>query len=163
MRKRDAVKLANRDEVEVRAVAREDARLRQLAGRTEDRHPMRQRKLGQAPRKPERGSARIRRRQVADARQRAGALRARGQCRRDQCEAGVTEHVPASWDHWITSSARASIAGGTTTPRARAVAMLTTSSYFVSSSIGRSPGRVPLRILSTYVAERRADSARSGP
>ncbi len=52
----------------------------------------------------------------------------------------------------ITSSARASIAGGIVRPRAFAVLMLMTSSNFVGRSTGRSAGLAPLRILSTKTA-----------
>ena len=51
--------------------------------------------------------------------------------------------------HWITWSARCSSDGGIVRPSAFAVFVLMTSSNFVGCSIGRSPGFVPLRILST--------------
>jgi hypothetical protein len=50
---------------------------------------------------------------------------------------------------------------GIVRPRALAVRRLITSSNFVGCSIGRSAGFAPLRILSTYVAERRKLSRRS--
>lgn len=49
----------------------------------------------------------------------------------------------------MTRSARTSTDGGTVSPSARAVLRLTASSNVVGCSIGRSPGRAPLRILST--------------
>ena len=55
----------------------------------------------------------------------------------------------------ITSSARARNALEITRPRALAVLMFTRSSSFVGSSMGKSPGAWPLRILSTKAAERR--------
>jgi hypothetical protein len=51
--------------------------------------------------------------------------------------------------HSMTSSARASNAGGIVTPSAFAVLRLMTSWNLVGSSTGRSPGRAPFRILST--------------
>src|SRR5262249_34384062 len=51
--------------------------------------------------------------------------------------------------HWTTSSARTSTAAGISRPSAFAVLRLMTSSNFVGVSTGRSPGFVPLRILST--------------
>src|SRR6516164_1593545 len=65
--------------------------------------------------------------------------------------------------HSITSSARASTVGGMTRPRACAVAKLITSCNLVGNSIGRSPGFVPFKILSTKVAMRRQVSLRSVP
>jgi hypothetical protein len=61
----------------------------------------------------------------------------------------------------ITSSARASTAGGIVRPSALAVFKLITSSNLVGCSMGRPAGLAPLRILSTYVAERRKLSRRS--
>ncbi len=61
-----------------------------------------------------------------------------------------------------TASARATSAGGSETPRRRAVPALRTSSKRVASSTGRSCGRAPRRILSTWAAARRAAQARSG-
>jgi hypothetical protein len=49
----------------------------------------------------------------------------------------------------ITSSARASSAGGTVMPSALAVFMLMTSSYLVGACTGRSAGFSPLRMRST--------------
>jgi hypothetical protein len=51
--------------------------------------------------------------------------------------------------YWITSSALASNDGGIVRPRALAVLRLMTSSNLVGSSMGRSPGRAPLSVLST--------------
>ena len=63
----------------------------------------------------------------------------------------------------ITSSARASRVGGTSMPSAFAVLRLITSSYLVGFCTGRSTGFSPLRMRSTYSAERRYVSAGSGP
>src|SRR6266404_9595467 len=49
----------------------------------------------------------------------------------------------------ITSSARASSVGGIVSPSSFAVLMLTVSGNWVGNSIGKSPGGVPRRILST--------------
>lgn len=49
----------------------------------------------------------------------------------------------------MTSSARASSAGGTVTPSTFAVRRLTTSEYFVGCCTGRSAGLVPCRMRST--------------
>src|SRR6516162_5726246 len=51
--------------------------------------------------------------------------------------------------HSITSSARASTAGGISRPSAFAVLRLMTSSYFVGACTGRSAGFSPLRMRST--------------
>src|SRR5262249_16363341 len=51
--------------------------------------------------------------------------------------------------HSITSSARASSAGGMVRPSALAVGRLITSSSLVGNSTGRSPGLAPFRILTT--------------
>src|SRR5215207_7242979 len=55
----------------------------------------------------------------------------------------------------ITSSARVSTVAGISTPSVFAVLRFTTSSNLVGCSTGRSDGFAPLRILSTYVTERR--------
>src|SRR5207249_7550689 len=52
---------------------------------------------------------------------------------------------------------------GIVTPSSLAVFKLMNSSNLVDCSTGRSAGFVPLRILSTYVAERRYNSALDGP
>jgi hypothetical protein len=54
-----------------------------------------------------------------------------------------------------TSSARVSNCDGIIRPSDRALLRLITSSNLTGSSIGRSPGFAPFRILSTYFAERR--------
>ena len=91
----------------------------------------------------------------ADAGQRAGAdVEPRVHGARAWARAGtVSTHraVPYS----ITSSARASSAGGRSRPRAFAVLRLMTNSSLVGCSIGRSAGLAPLSILSTYTAARR--------
>ena len=61
------------------------------------------------------------------------------------------------------SKARSSSACGIVNPSAWAVFKLMTNSNRVGCSMGRSPGLAPLRILSTYVAARRNDSAKLGP
>src|SRR5262249_50681663 len=60
----------------------------------------------------------------------------------------------AARDHSITSSARASSAGGTSRPRAFAVLRLIRSSNLVGSSTGKSPAFTPFNILATYAAAR---------
>src|SRR4029077_17639849 len=55
----------------------------------------------------------------------------------------------------MTSSARAISVGGTDRPSALAVLRLITNSSLVGCSTGRSPGCVPLKILSIRVADRR--------
>src|SRR5262249_31716805 len=55
----------------------------------------------------------------------------------------------AAATHSITSSARASSAGGTSRPSALAVFRLITNSYFVGACTGRSAGFSPLRMRST--------------
>ena len=73
---------------------------------------------------------------------------------------GSEEHPPVH--HSITWSARCRRDGGMVRPRALAVLRLMTRSNFVGCSMGRSPGRAPLRTLSTNVAARRYISAGSG-
>jgi hypothetical protein len=63
----------------------------------------------------------------------------------------------------ITSSARASSAGGTSKPSAFAVLRLITSSNLVGCCTGRSPGLAPLRMRSTYDAAPRYMSTTSTP
>ena len=65
--------------------------------------------------------------------------------------------------HSITSSARASSEGGTVKPSALAVLRLITSSNLVGSCTGKSAGFSPLRMRSTYEAERRTISTVFGP
>ena len=55
----------------------------------------------------------------------------------------------ASIVYWMTSSARASSAGGIVRPKALAVLRLMTSSNLVGCSTGKSAGLAPFRILST--------------
>src|SRR5262245_7460876 len=64
--------------------------------------------------------------------------------------------------YWMTSSARASTAGGIVRPRAFAVFRLITNSNLVGCSMGRSAGFAPLRMLSTYLAARRNRSGSLG-
>ncbi len=63
----------------------------------------------------------------------------------------------------ITSSARASSTGGIGSRSAAAALRLITSSNFDGCSTGISPGRAPLRILSTYTAARLQRSTTSAP
>src|SRR5262245_31331707 len=63
----------------------------------------------------------------------------------------------------ITSSARASSAGGTSSPSVLAVLRLITNSYLVGACTGRSAGFSPLRMRPTYGAPRRYWSARFAP
>src|SRR5262249_34363460 len=65
--------------------------------------------------------------------------------------------------HWITRSARCSNDGETVMPRALAVLRLITKSMRVGCSTGRSAGLAPLRIRSTYRAERSQPSKTLGP
>src|SRR6266404_2522118 len=69
--------------------------------------------------------------------------------RRDSC-AAANQHL-----YSITSSARASSAGGMMTPSAFAVFKLITRSNLVGCSTGRSAGFAPLNILSAKPANRR--------
>src|SRR5262249_52288903 len=77
----------------------------------------------------------------------AGVGRAGGQRQRKH-HARKRRHA-SSPTHSITSSARARSVGGTVIPNALAVLRLTARNIFVGNSIGRSPGAVPRRILST--------------
>src|SRR5262249_39216026 len=65
--------------------------------------------------------------------------------------------------HSITSSASCCSCNGTSRPTALAVLMLTTSSNLVGACTGRSAGFSPLRMRSTYEADRRTISPVSGP
>ena len=78
----------------------------------------------------------------------------RGANERDEVDRVLAEQRTAG-DHLITLSARSSTDCGMAMPSILAVLRLITSSKIVGCSIGRSPGLAPLRILSTYVAERR--------
>ena len=84
-----------------------------------------------------------------------------GDHRRDQPANGAEEPAPVHYS--ITWSARWSSDGGSDSLRAFAVLRLTTSSNCVGCSTGRSPGFAPLRILSTYTAERRKKAGRLMP
>ena len=59
----------------------------------------------------------------------------------------------------MTRSARASEGGGSVSPSARAVLRLITSSKLVGCSMGRSPGRAPLKIAVDVAAIRRLSAA----
>ena len=73
-------------------------------------------------------------------------------------------HAPQQTDRYsITSSAVARRAGGTVRPRPFADLRLMTSSSLVGNSTGKSPGCEPFRILTTYAAARRKQSARLTP
>src|SRR5205823_4448248 len=65
--------------------------------------------------------------------------------------------------HWITSSARSSSDCGIVKPSALAVLRLMTNSNLVGCSMGRSPGFVPLKILSTRAAVRLIIAGTLGP
>ena len=65
--------------------------------------------------------------------------------------------------HSITSSARASSVGGTSSPSAFAVLRLMTSSNVLGCSTGISAGFAPRRILSTTSAARRHKLGQFGP
>src|SRR5262249_46345856 len=79
---------------------------------------------------------------------RARRKRPRGHCAAEERDEGAPSHS-------ITSSARSKIAVGNSTPIARAVLRLTTSSKFEACSTGRSAALAPLKILATYAAMRR--------
>src|SRR5262249_6732767 len=74
-------------------------------------------------------------------------LRARRERPRCRCAAEQRDELAAF--HSITSSARARNVGAISSPIALAALRLMTSSSSVGCSTGRSPGRAPLRILST--------------
>src|SRR5215510_4970031 len=84
-------------------------------------------------------------------RMRGGAI-----CREGPTPDSCTAATPP---YSISSSARASSAGGTVMPSASAVFILMTSLKRVGCSTGKSAGRAPLRILSTYTAALRKRSA----
>ena len=71
---------------------------------------------------------------------------------RDEQADAACQHERAPRDHWITSSARSSIAFGMVIPSAFAVLRLITRSNLVACSTGRSAGLAPFNILSTYFA-----------
>ena len=72
-------------------------------------------------------------------------------------------HERSTVHHSMTWSARSSSEGGIVTPSAFEVLRLMTSSNLVGCWTGRSLGFAPLRILSTYVADRLNRSRKSGP
>ena len=84
-----------------------------------------------------------------------------GQRRSKEDRTCASEERATVHHYWITSSARASSAGGIVRPSALAVLRLMTKSNLLGCSTGRSAGLAPLRILSTYPAARRAKSFRS--
>src|SRR5215470_3604955 len=84
-------------------------------------------------------------------------LRARRERPRSRRAAEQRDEIAAL--HSITSSARAMSDGGTTRPSPLAVWRLMTRSYLVGACIGKSAGFSPLRLRSTYAAERRTISA----
>jgi hypothetical protein len=69
------------------------------------------------------------------------------------------ENSVQSWRYLITLSARASTFGGIVRPICLAAFKLMISSNFCGCSTGKSAGLAPFRILSTYVAARRCNSA----
>jgi hypothetical protein len=80
-------------------------------------------------------------------------LRTRRQ--RPRCGHAAEKHDELAAPHSITSSARSRKDSGIDSLRALAVVRSMTSSNLVGCSTGRSAGFAPLRILSTYSAERR--------
>src|SRR5207245_2659960 len=101
-----------------------------------------------------------RRHQHADAPHSFALLRPRGQ---RPCRRAAEQRDELAAFHSITSSARVSRVGGTSRPSALAVLRLIRSSNFVGCWTGRSAGLSPLRMRSTYAADRRTISAVSGP
>src|SRR5262245_14639232 len=87
---------------------------------------------------------------------RMGGQRAPGHRAAQQCH-----ELPPP--HSITSSARASSVEETVRPSVLAVFRLMASSNLVGACTGRSAGLAPLRMRSTYEAERRKISEGSGP
>src|SRR5262249_3463905 len=79
------------------------------------------------------------------------------------CRSAAEQRDKVASLHSITSSARASSAGGTVTPSALAVLRLITSSYLVGACTGNSAGFSPLRMRLMYPAARRYGSTGSGP
>src|SRR6516162_6235943 len=98
--------------------------------------------------------------QHADAALRAGLRPRRERPRRRRTAEQRDERAPL---HSITSSAVICMISGTVRPSALAVFKLMTSWYLVGACTGRSAGVSPLRMRSTYEAERRTMSAVSGP
>ena len=99
--------------------------------------------------------------QAAEAINASGLLSARRE--RPRCSRAAEQRDELAPLHSITSSARASRVGGTSRPSDLAVLRLIASSYLVGACTGRSAGFSPLRMRSTYEAERRTISAVSGP
>src|SRR5262249_25301903 len=84
-------------------------------------------------------------------------------CCKRPCRSHAYKQAEVTSPHSITSSARASRLSGTVRPSAFAVLRLSTSSYLVGCWTGRLAGFSPLRIRSTYAAERRTMSTVFGP
>jgi hypothetical protein len=82
---------------------------------------------------------------------------------RPRCRAAEQRDELAAFHYSITSSARASTVGGTSSPSALAVLRLITNSNLVGAWTGSSAGFAPFRMRSTYWAARRNWSTRSGP
>src|SRR5262249_7292861 len=99
-------------------------------------------------------------REEAESRDILGRLRVG---RERPCRRRTAEHDELAAFHSITSSAMVSSVGGTVRPSALAVLRLTVSSNFVGCSIGRSAGRIPCKIRSTYQAPRLNSSDRGAP
>ena len=147
------------------APKRRAARSARLPGRTRQRRPHRQRlkptrrPSARSPTRSDRGPPRTHQRpflrsdliiwstQWMD----VGRRRLAGWSMHDVDDAASSDALTADirQRYSITSSARASSAGGTVRPSALAVLRLITSSNLVGCSTGRSEGLVPLRILST--------------
>jgi len=97
----------------------------------------------------------------ADAALPRGLLR---RCReRPRCGRAAEQRDELAAFHSITSSARASSAGGTSRPSALAVLRLMTSSNLVGCITGRSAGLSPLRMRPTYTPSWRYESNRLSP
>src|SRR5262245_24498198 len=82
---------------------------------------------------------------------------------RPHCQAAEQRDELAPPDHSITSSARASSVGGSSSPSVFAVLTLMTSSNVLGCSTGISAGFAPRRILSTTSAARRHKLGQFGP
>ena len=89
-----------------------------------------------------------------------------GQCRRrsnfNRCRR-IIQKLSSGPAYSITSSASASSEGATVRPSARAVPRLIANSNLSGCCTGSSAGGVPLRMRSTYDADRRKISVESGP
>src|SRR5262249_15228110 len=116
--------------------------------------------LLQSLQKSARSLGRRHRAEKADYRHRR-LLRAYRERPRRRCASKQRDELPPF--HSITSSARASIEGGSSRPSAFAVLRLITSSYFVGVCTGSSAGFSPLRMRSTYEAAWRYCSLISAP